>query len=188
MEPVLRALRDCGAPYKGVLYAGLMLTETGPKVLEFNCRLGDPEAQVILPLLKTDLLEVALACIDGGLDRTPVEWDDGACAGVVLASEGYPGSYPKGIPIHGLEDVDEDALVFHAGTRRAGPEQDPVTFTDGGRVLTVVGRGRTLAQARDRAYDNVTRIRFDGAHYRRDIALPRKASSGASLPALGQAR
>ena len=175
MEPVLRALRDSGAPYRGVLYAGLMLTETGPRVLEFNCRLGDPETQVVLPLMRTDLLEVALACIDGGLDRLPVRWDDGACAGVVMASDGYPGSYRKGVPIHGLEDVDEDVLVFHAGTKRTGAGPDAATVTDGGRVMTVVGLGPALAQARDRAYHNVARIRFDGAHYRRDIALPHEA-------------
>ncbi len=171
MEPVLRALRESGAPYKGVLYAGLMLTETGPRVLEFNCRLGDPETQVILPLMRTDLLDVALACIDGGLDRMPIEWDRGACAGVVLASGGYPGAYRKGLPIHGLQDVDEDVLVFHAGTKRTGPECDAPTVTDGGRVMTVVGRGPALAQARERAYDNVSRIHFDGLLYRRDIAL-----------------
>ena len=172
MEPVLRALRDSGSPYKGVLYAGLMLTETGPKVLEFNCRLGDPEAQVILPLLRTDLLDVALACIDGRLDSLHIEWDDSACAGVVVASGGYPGDYVKGVPIHGLEDVDEDVLVFHAGTKRTGPEHEPAIVTDGGRVLTVVGRGPALARARERAYDNVARVRFEGAQYRRDIAQP----------------
>ena len=174
MEPVLGALRDAGSPYKGVLYAGLMLTETGPRVLEFNCRLGDPETQVILPLMRTDLMEIALACIDGGLDEIPVEWDDVACAGVVLASGGYPGHYVRGVPIHGLDDVDEDVLVFHAGTKRTGPEHDTVTVTDGGRVMTVVGVGPALARARERAYYNVARIRFDGAYYRRDIALPRE--------------
>ncbi len=171
MEPVLRALRESGAPYRGVLYAGLMLTETGPRVLEFNCRLGDPETQVILPLMRTDLLDVALACIDGGLDRMPIEWDGGACAGVVLASGGYPGAYRKGLPIHGLEDVDEDVLVFHAGTKRTSPERDAPAVTDGGRVMTVVGLGPALAQARERAYDNVSKIQFDGARYRRDIGL-----------------
>ena len=175
MEPVLRALRDSGSPYKGVLYAGLMLTETGPKVLEFNCRLGDPETQVILPLLKTDLLDVALVCIEGGLDRLPIEWDGGACAGVVLASGGYPGDYIKGVTIHGLQDVDNDVLVFHAGTKRTGPEPEATIVTDGGRVMTVVGRGPALARARERAYDNVARVHFEGAHYRRDIGLAREA-------------
>ena len=173
MQPVLRSLRESGSPYKGVLYAGLMLTDAGPKVLEFNCRLGDPEAQVILPLLRTDLLEVALACVDGGLDRLPIEWEQGARAGVVMASGGYPSAYPTGIPIEGLDELDEDVLVFHAGTRVIGSGQDTQLVTDGGRVLTVVGRGPDLAAARERAYDNVGRLSFEGAHYRRDIALAR---------------
>lgn len=168
LQPAVDGLRAEGAPYVGVLYAGLMITEAGPKVLEFNCRFGDPEAQVILPLLETDLLDVIEACLDGALDQTPVRWRSGAAATVVAASEGYPGSYPKGREITGLEEATalSGVIVFHAGTRWT---DDGQLLTDGGRVLNVTGLGDDLPQAIARAYEGIRRIRFQGMHYRRDI-------------------
>ena len=172
MAPTVKAMIEEGTPYRGVLYAGIMVTSQGPKVLEFNCRLGDPEAQVILPLLKTDLVDVVLACANGQVDRLSVEWEEGSFVGVFMAAGGYPGEYATGMPISGLEDIDSDALVFHAGTRLVGDDEGAQVVCDGGRVLTVVGRGTTLAQAREKAYDNVRRIHFQNVHYRTDIALP----------------
>lgn len=176
MVPVLRALAQEGASYQGVLYAGLMLTTQGPRVLEFNCRLGDPEAQVVLPLLKTDLVEALRATIHGGIDKATVEWSDDACVGVVMVSGGYPGEYSTGLPISGLEDLDDDVWAFHAGTRFGGTGQRQV-LTDGGRVVTLVGYGPDPAQARGRAYDNIQRVHFQGAHYRRDIGLRSKVAA-----------
>jgi phosphoribosylamine--glycine ligase len=167
MRPVIKAMADEGRPYRGVLYGGLMITSEGPKVIEFNARLGDPEAQVVLPLLKTDLVEIILAVIDYELDRIRVELGDDACVGVAMASGGYPGSYQTGYPITGLGDLDEDVLVFHAGTRLTGDGQ---VVTSGGRVLTVVADGETLTEARRKVYSNMPRIHFEGCHYRRDIA------------------
>jgi phosphoribosylamine--glycine ligase len=154
-----------GKTYKGVLYAGLMLTEEGPKALEFNARFGDPESQVMIPLLKSDLVEIMLAVLDERLDKTQIEWRDEACVGVVMASGGYPSSYKTGFPIKGLDKVDDDILVFHAGTR----ESEGIIYTDGGRVLTVTARGGTITEAGDRVYSNVRRIHFKGCHYRHDI-------------------
>ncbi len=168
MEPTVRALAQEGCPFQGVLYAGLMLTDRGPQVLEFNCRLGDPEAQVLLPRLKTDLLELALAVAEGRLAKVALEWSQEACVGVVMASPGYPGEYPRGLPIEGLEGLPTDVVVFHAGTRLGSP--DGPVVTDGGRVLTVTALGATMEEARRRVYHNIGRIRFEGAHYRRDIA------------------
>ena len=164
------AMFDEGRPYRGVLYPGLMVTAEGPQVLEYNCRFGDPETQVLLPRLKTDLLEVLLAVVNNRLEGTVVEWSDEACVGVVLASGGYPGSYETGFPIEGLDEVDPDVQVFHAGTKR---RDDGAVVTAGGRVLTVVATGATLAEAREKAYRNVERIRFQGVHYRRDIGAGR---------------
>ncbi len=161
----LHALAQEGHPYQGMLYAGLMLTEKGPKVLEFNCRLGDPEAQVVLPRLTSDFLDVLTAVADGTLDWCPVEWTGPVCAGVVLASEGYPLEYKTGHPVSGLDALDPDAWVFHAGTRQDGEE----VVTAGGRVLMVVGQGTSLEEAREHAYRNVERVHFSGAYYRRDI-------------------
>ena len=172
MEPVTRALAAEGSAYRGVLYAGLILTEQGPKVLEFNCRLGDPETQVVLPRLKADLLDVMIRTADGTLDGVELEWDQRGCVGVVVASGGYPGEYSMGYPIDGLDRLDEDVIVFHAGTR-PGPDAGdgrPIATTDGGRVLTVTSLGSTLEAARQRAYANVERISFEGAYYRTDIA------------------
>ena len=172
MEPVVVALAARGSPYTGVLYAGLMLTDRGPEVIEFNCRLGDPEAQVVLPRLKTDLLDVMMGTATGGLEGIPIEWEPSACVGVVVASGGYPGDYVTGHPIDGLESLDKDVMVFHAGTRVDGDEDEdraPIV-TDGGRVLTVATLAPTVEEARRRAYANVERIRFKDSVYRMDIA------------------
>ena len=144
-----------------------MITNDGPKALEFNARFGDPESQVTLPLLKTDLVEIFLAVISGNLNQIAVEWSDDACVGVVMASAGYPGSYKTGFPISGLDSLDKDIVVFHAGTK-AGSKGE--VLTNGGRVLTVVASGKTITEARERVYDNIPRIHFEGCHYRKDIA------------------
>ncbi len=169
----VRAMFDEGLPYRGVLYPGIMVTADGPMVLEFNCRFGDPEAQVLLPRLKSDLLELLLAVVNNSLEGVSVEWSDGACVGVVLASGGYPGKYETGFPIEGLEDVEPDVIVFHAGTART---DDSTIVTAGGRILTVAALGPTLEAAREKAYRNVERIRFQGVHYRRDIGAPKEAA------------
>ena len=172
MEPVARALAALGSPYQGVLYAGLMLTSQGPKVVEFNCRLGDPECQVILPRLKSDLAEVMMRTAQGRLHGVSLEWASSACVGVVVASGGYPSPYVTGHPIDGLTELDEDVTVFHAGTRELGQGdgESAKVVTDGGRVLTVVALGEILDAARRRVYANVERIRFKDAFYRKDIA------------------
>ena len=167
IEPTISALAANGSPYVGALYAGLMVTRDGPKVIEFNSRLGDPETQVILPRLKSDLLEVMWAASSGDVGAVPLEWDDRACVGVALASGGYPVAYETGYPISGLDSVDADAMVFHAGTRDSG---DGEVVTNGGRVLTVAALGSTVAEARAEAYANVPRISFTGSFYRTDIA------------------
>ena len=168
MYPIVRALSAEGIDYHGVIYAGLMLTEAGPKVLEFNVRFGDPETQIILPQLKTDLVDIMLHVINGTLDKVNIEWDDMTCVTVVMASGGYPEDYKKGLPIRGLDSINNDATVFHAGTKLSGDGQ---VVTAGGRVLNVTGCGDSIEEARCKVYDNITRISFDGAHYRRDIAL-----------------
>ena len=191
MEPVIQEMFKRGIPYRGILYAGLMLTEAGPKVLEFNCRLGDPEAQVVLPLLAGDPLEIMLACHEGRLSGVPVRWDADNYVAVVMASEGYPADYETGFEIKGLDDADQyarDTLVFHAGTRpsmEGKPGGTPgLVATSGGRVLTVVGRGASLAEARDRAYDRVRSIDFQGVYYRTDIAaVESREGAWASEPA-----
>jgi phosphoribosylamine--glycine ligase len=172
VEPVVRALAQEGTPYRGALYAGLMMTGDGPKVIEFNCRLGDPETQVMLPRLKTDLLDVMMKSADGGLAGYDLEWDPRSCVGVVLTSGGYPDGYQTGYPISGLDALDRDVRVFHAGTTMAGDRSSgPDGFrTDGGRVLSVSAMGDTLEEARQRAYDNLSRIAFEDSFYRLDIA------------------
>jgi phosphoribosylamine--glycine ligase len=168
LQPTIDGMAERGTPYVGVLYAGLMLTSAGPQVLEFNCRFGDPETQVILPLLETPLDQVLQACVAGRLDQAALRWNPGACATVVLAAPGYPGSYPKGLPISGLGSAALDSgeqIVFHAGT--CGPTDRPVT--SGGRVLAVSGLGQDLRAALERAYAGVEQVHFEGAHYRRDI-------------------
>ena len=169
LEPAVKAMAQEERLYKGVLYGGLMITNDGPKVLEFNARFGDPEAQVTLPLLKTDLVDIMLAVLDNKLDQIDVEWNEDACVGVVMASAGYPGSYKTGLPITGLDNLDKDILVFHAGTKIGS--QPGQVLTSGGRVLTVVARGKTIAEAREKVYLNLPRIHFEGCHYRKDIAL-----------------
>ena len=153
-------------PYKGILYGGLMMTKQGPKALEFNARLGDPETQVILPRLKSDLAEFMAGIAQGRLNKTRIEWSDQHCVGVVLASKGYPGSYTTGFSIGGLQDAEKTALIFHAGTNL---DNDSIV-TSGGRVLTVVGQGDTISRAREIAYEAVKHVRFDGVSYRKDIA------------------
>ena len=166
--PTVKAMAKEGLPYKGVLYAGLMMVRGKPMVLEYNARFGDPETQVILPLVKTDLVDVLMAVVEGSLDRLKVEWSPEACVGVVVASGGYPGSYKTGFPIGGIDKVDKDVLVFHAGTKLG---TDGTIYTDGGRVLTVAGVGQDMAEAREKVYLNVPNIRFEGCYYRKDIAL-----------------
>ena len=174
MQPLLRGLAAENVTYRGLLYPGLMITSNGPQVLEFNCRFGDPETQALLPRMKSDLLPLLEATIDGTVDNCSIDWDERAAVTIVLASAGYPERYETGKPIAGLECVAkmDDVVVFHAGTRRA----NDTIVTSGGRVLGVTALGPTLAAARDRAYRAVSLIQFEGCHYRRDIAL--SAASG----------
>ncbi len=166
IEPVIRELAAEGAPFSGALYGGLMLTPDGPSIIEFNARLGDPEAQLILLRLENDLLDVIDAVLDGGLDRLDLRWSDEQTVCVVLASGGYPGDYEIGKPVHGLGAEDESRVVFHAGTA----ERDGATVTNGGRVLAVVGRAATMTEARRRAYEAASAIDFEGKQFRSDIA------------------
>ncbi len=168
-EAAIAAMREEGSPYAGVLFPGLMVTSDGPQVLEFNCRLGDPEAQVVLPRLKSDLLDIFWAVANGTLAECDIRWSTEAAVGVVIASGGYPDDYQTGYAISGLGSLDEGVLAFHAGTA-AG--DDGVVLTSGGRVLTVVAQAPTLTEARSKAYSNVQRIHFTNAYYRRDIAAP----------------
>ena len=166
IEPTLAGMAAEGHPYRGILYCGLMVTAEGPKVVEFNCRLGDPEAQVVLPMLEGDLVAVFQKLAEGRLREVSLRTRAGAAACVVLASGGYPGSYEKGFPIHGLDEAaGEDVVVFHAGTRRDGDQ----VVTAGGRVLGVTALGDDLAEALAKAYVAVEAIRFEGRQYRRDI-------------------
>lgn len=173
MLPVIRELSARGAPYRGALYCGLMLTDDGPRVLEFNCRFGDPETQAIMPRLVSDPAEVMMACATGSLtDIAPVEWSDTPAVAVVMASGGYPGTYSVGKEITGLDDPgsdDQHSLVFHAGVRLDGDNMAR-HLTSGGRVLACVGMGETVDDAREHAYRRAAQIDFDGAYYRRDIA------------------
>ncbi len=166
IEPVVRALAGAGSPYTGVLYCGLMLTDDGPRVIEFNARFGDPEAQLVLPRLENDLLDVIDAVLDERLETLDLRWSDDATVGVVLASGGYPGAYETGVPVAGLDGVPDEALVFQGAT----VVQDGTVVTSGGRVLTAVGRGATIADARRTAYEAADRIDFAGKYYRGDIA------------------
>jgi phosphoribosylamine---glycine ligase len=167
LYPAVEALSRMGCPFQGVLYAGLMVVGGTPYVLEFNARMGDPETQVVLPLLKTDLLDILEAVVEHRLDQLTVDWHDETAVCVVMTSEGYPGTYETGHVIHGLAAAtDEMTMVFHAGTRRIGRE----VMTAGGRVLGIVGRGKTLADAQTEAYRVTRSISFDGSHYRADIA------------------
>lgn len=178
LEPTLAALVAEGRPYQGVLYAGLMLTPDGPKVLEFNCRFGDPETQVVLPLLASDLVDIVEAAAEGHLDQASVRWRADAACGVVLAAPGYPGPYQTGVPISGLDQLPAEALAFHAGTGFAVARRgDAPIVTAGGRVLTVVGTGADREAARTRAYAAAERIWFEGVHFRRDIAAVERGAA-----------
>jgi phosphoribosylamine---glycine ligase len=169
LVPVVDGLVREGIDYKGVLYAGLMLTPNGPKVLEFNCRFGDPETQPLMMRLQTDITDVLLAVCDGKLDQTTLKWDARPAVCVIAASGGYPGKYKTGLPITGIEKADamRDVKVFHSGTK-AG--DGGAVLTDGGRVLAVTALGSDYADAQRRAYDAMKLIHFDGIHYRKDIA------------------
>jgi len=167
LKPTIAAMAKEGRVYRGCLYLGLMVTADGPKVVEFNARFGDPETQVVLPLLDSDLVAIMCACADGTLADVPIRWKEGAAVCVVLASGGYPGHYDKGQEIHGLADAEAmGALVFHAGTAM----KDGKLVTNGGRVLGVVGRGADISSAVDAAYAAATKISFKDAYYRKDIA------------------
>lgn len=168
LRPIVDALAKEGRPYSGCLYAGLMIKGDSVKVVEFNARFGDPETQVVLPLLQSDLAEIMMACAKGTLRPEMVEWSDKAAVCVVMASGGYPGSYKKGLPITGLKAAGamEDVVVFHAGTR----EEDGKILTNGGRVLGVTAVADDIPSAQQKAYDAVDKIHFEGAHFRQDIA------------------
>lgn len=164
--PTINAMNNEGRTFKGCLYFGLMITPKGPKVIEYNCRFGDPETQVVLPRLKTDIVDIFEAIDNETLSNLDVEWSDDACACVIMASGGYPKSYPKGIEITGLSNGQLDGVtVYHAGTKL----QDNKLVTSGGRVLGVTALGDTLENALKKSYDAVEKIHFEGAHYRRDI-------------------
>ncbi|HLB72503.1 MAG TPA: phosphoribosylamine--glycine ligase [Sedimentisphaerales bacterium] len=168
LVPIVDGMNRNDTPYKGVLYAGIMITGGGPRVLEFNVRFGDPETQPILMRLKSDLVEVCLAVCEGTLDNLTLVWDPRPAVCVVMAAGGYPGDYEKGKVITGIQDAEqiEDVKVFHAGTKRSGED----IVTNGGRVLGVTAMGETIAGAKRAAYKAVDKIKFDGAYYRRDIA------------------
>lgn len=170
LRPTAKALMERGIRYRGILYAGLILTAEGPKVLEFNVRFGDPETQAVLPRLKSDLVPAMLATLEGGLPEVQLEWTEEPCVTVVVASGGYPGDYRKGYPIDGLKEAGslEGVVVFHAGTRRG---EDGAVFTDGGRVLNVSALGKNFQEARERAYRAADMIYFQDMYYRKDIAL-----------------
>jgi phosphoribosylamine--glycine ligase len=170
VRPTITGLAAEENPYQGVLYVGLMLTESGPKVLEYNARFGDPETQVLMPRLDGDWLTLLEACATGRLDEVEVRWKREAAVCVVMASGGYPGSYAKGLPMEGVDEADalDDVVVFHAGTKR---DEENRYVTAGGRVLGVTALGADLAAARDRAYEAVGRIRWNEEHHRTDIAL-----------------
>ena len=179
--PLLRELSRAGLDYRGVIYAGLMVTREGPRVIEFNARFGDPETQVTLPLLEGDFAAVCQAVAEGQLDAATLRVAPGAAVGVVLASQGYPGAYATGHPIAGLDTLPTGTLAFHAGTRAAEDGEASTGrpyVTAGGRVLTLVGLGDDLAVARERAYAAAARVSFAGVHYRRDIGLRERRVTG----------
>ena len=175
MQPLLAGFAQQAITFRGLLYPGLMINDDGLRVLEFNCRFGDPETQALLPRMKSDLLPLLQATIDGNIDKCRIEWDARPAVTVVLASAGYPAKYDTGKAISGLDDAAmlEDVHIFHAGTKRADGE----IKTAGGRVLAVTALGRTIEAARARAYEAVSRISFENCHYRRDIALSADAGT-----------
>lgn len=176
VRPVIKAMDKEGRRYKGILYAGLMICKDVPRVLEFNARLGDPEAEVVLPLLETDLVDIIESIIAGRLDQSNIRWKDGASVCVVLTSRGYPAGYTKGVEIKGLSGLDdaEDLMVFHAGTSLDNNR----LVTDGGRVLCISAVGKDIKYARDRAYSGINKIDFDGMHFRRDIGAKAVSKTG----------
>ncbi len=167
IEPIIREMARQGSPFTGVLYGGLMLTDDGPYIIEFNARLGDPEAQLILPRMENDLLDVVEASLDGTLPSVDLRWSDDCTVGVVLTPQGYPGPHGTGKAIRGLVEGGEKALIFHAGTTVADGGK---AVTGGSRTMTVVGRGASMAEARARAYAAADAVTFEGKHYRTDIA------------------
>jgi phosphoribosylamine--glycine ligase len=167
LDPFIAGLKKDGLDYRGMLFPGLMVTKDGPKLLEFNCRFGDPETQVLLTRLDSDLLDLLEATIDGRLASVDARWKAESAVCVILASGGYPGNYATGLSIQGLERVPEGVAVFHAGTKMEGDK----LVTSGGRVLGVTALGATLESARKSAYEAVERIEFEGRHFRRDIAV-----------------
>jgi phosphoribosylamine--glycine ligase len=167
VDPVMRGMADEGHPYNGTLYPGIMITAEGPKIVEYNARQGDPETQVYMPRLESDLFEVVDAAARGNLASIAIRWSSQAAVGVVLTPGGYPGSYETGHRISGLDALDPDVFAFHAGTRHDGGD----IVTSGGRTMTITALGATIAEAREKAYDNVRRINFKDMHYRTDIAL-----------------
>lgn len=166
LKTTLRGLKSENIDFKGVLFIGLMIKGNEAKVLEFNTRFGDPETEVVLPRLKSDLIDIMFKCIDGDLAEKDLQWENEKCVTVVLASGGYPGSYEKGKEIIGLNDVDDDIVVFHGGTKLI----DDKILTDGGRVLAVTAKGETLVEARNKIYKNISKIHFDYMEFRNDIA------------------
>lgn len=185
LKPTVKGMAEAGIVYKGVLYAGIMVTSQGPKVLEFNCRFGDPENQVVMPLLETDLVDIMEAIIEGRLNKIEVKWSKRSAVCVVLASGGYPGKYEKGKEIKGLDETAQmqDVVVFHAGTKYIArrPAGNSGFFTNGGRILGVTALGDDTPGAIKRAYEAVNKIEFEGMHYRKDIgarALTNKETYG----------
>lgn len=179
LEPTIKGFQKDGLDYKGVLFIGLMITDEGPKVIEFNNRFGDPETQSVLPRMKTDLVDIINAVLEEKLDEQVIEWSDQKAVCVIMASAGYPGEYSKGKVISGLDDLDKDVIVFHSGTKYVSKEgvdlakklEDSLIVTNGGRVLGITVLGQTHEEAREKAYKNIERISFEGAQYRKDIGI-----------------
>ena len=167
LEPAATALVKENSSFSGVIYAGLMITESGPRVIEFNCRFGDPEAQILMPMLESDMLEICLAVAENRLDNETVQWSSDPHTFVVAVSDGYPGSYPTGVEIKGICAAADHGVVFHAGTKRY---ENGVLITSGGRVLGVVGTGKTIQESRKTAYAGIDEISFEGMRFRTDIA------------------
>ena len=168
LTPTFEGFKKDGLDFVGVLFIGLMITDDGPKVIEFNNRFGDPEAQSVLPRMKTDILDVFLAATENDLDKINIEWSDESAVCVVMASGGYPGAYEKGIEIDGIDNVDDGIIIFSAGTKE---DNNAKILTSGGRVLGVTALGKTHEEAREKAYQNVKKIHFEGAQYRKDIGV-----------------
>jgi len=182
ISPMIKGMAKEGKPYKGVLYAGIMLTDEGPKVLEFNARFGDPETQAIMPRLKNDIVDLMLRSIDGRLENYSLDWDSRPCVSVVAASGGYPGDYSKGIEIRGVDSAEalKDVVVFHAGTKtgRRSTDGHNTFLTNGGRVLNVTALGSDIKDAINNCYNALTKISFEKMHYRRDIGFRAVKNSG----------